>query len=46
MRARFVMQKSPLSNSCRINTRMQGLAAEVYSIDTGLEPDYSAGRIC
>ena len=46
MRARFVMQKSPLSNSCRINTRMQGPAAEVYSIGASLEPDYSASRIC
>jgi hypothetical protein len=44
MRARFVMQM--LSNSFRVSTKMQGLAAEVYSIGASLEPDYSASRIC
>ena len=35
-----------LSNSFRVGTKMQGLAAEVYSIGASLEPDYSADRIC
>jgi hypothetical protein len=42
MRARFVMQMSLLSNSFGIGAKMQGLAAEVYSIGASLEPDYSA----
>jgi len=46
MRARFVMLMSLLSNSFGIGAKMQGLAAEVYSIGASFEPDYRAGRIC
>jgi hypothetical protein len=35
-----------LSNSFRVSTKMQELAAEVYSIGASLEPGCGAGRIC